>query len=83
MAKGRIELLNLDNYRGVWDTKARKRLPHLFPNKYFNVKVKASAYEGGYTLMRSNDLFQKTRRLGRFISMKQYKQLKVQFPRIE
>jgi hypothetical protein len=73
--------MNLDNYKGVWDTKKKKRLPSLYPNKWFDVKVKATAYEGGFTYMRSDDLKERVRILGRFISMPQYKKLKKEFPK--
>jgi hypothetical protein len=75
----RIELLNLDNYKGVWDTKTKKRLPHLYPNKQFMVKAKASAYEGGFTWLQSDDLKARTRKMGRFITMAEYRKLRKEF----
>jgi hypothetical protein len=74
-----IELLYFDAYIGAWDWKKRIRLPSLYPTKWFTVKVKASAYEGGYTTMQSNDLRRAIRRYGRTISYQDYKKLFARF----
>ena len=75
-----IETINMDDYIGFWDAKKKKRLPSLLPNKSTMVKVKASAYEGGYTWMPQWDLHKKLSGK-RTLTYAQYKKLAKEFRR--
>lgn len=68
---GKLEILRMSSYIGIFDTKTKKRLPDLFPTKHIEVRRPASMFEGGYTTMFSTDLHEQL--YGKkSLSMKEY-----------
>ena len=76
--KSRLSLLLFENHLGVFDEKNKKRLKDLCPKKSANIRVKASAFEGGYNTISSYDLH-KQMRGRRTISREEYNKLSKKF----
>jgi len=69
-----IEILRFEDHLGFYDLKTNKRLSNLQPNKKIMIKVKATAFEGGYRYLEIGDLHKELRNK-KTITLAQYKQL--------